>query len=91
MNSFKLVKAAIFLSIQFAPVCGYLFKIYLGQNALADVTDVKLASNIDDCILFCLNKIGCKRANLQYGTCELLEGNIQLVETEDVTTLMRKF
>ena len=91
MKSFKLMKAAIFISIQFAPICGYMFKIYHGQKALADVTDVQFATNIDDCILFCLNKIGCKRANFRNGTCELLEGNIQLVENEDATTLMRTF
>ena len=91
MDSFKLVKAACFISIQFGPVCGYMFKIYHGKRALANSTDTQLSFNIDDCILFCLNKVGCRRANYQNGICELLEGNIQIVENDEATSFICKF
>ena len=67
-----------------------MFKICHGQRALANVTDTQLTLNINDCVLLCLNKIGCRRTNYQNGTCELLEGNIQFVESEDATMLMCK-
>ena len=68
-----------------------MFKISHGRRALGNLTDTQLSLNINDCVLFCLNKSGCRQANYQDGICELLEGNIQIVENEEATSFICKF